>query len=119
MKKVCLCCGGSFAAEPVEVAESFWTRLCGLMFRPALAPGAGMLLRNCSGIHCCFMNFSIDAVYLDDGLRVIAVETVRPWRLGGLHTGTRHVLEVAAGRAASLQPGDRLSWKETGESHGQ
>lgn len=99
-------------AGRVAVADGFFTRFRGLMFRKALAPGEGLLLKNCPAIHCCFVRFSIDAVYLDAGMRVIAVETVKPWRLGRQFPGVKHVLELEAGNARDLTPGMHIEWKE-------
>ena len=99
-------------ADRVALADRFLTRFRGLMLRRALAPGEGLLLKNCSTIHCCFMRFPIDAVYLDRRMRVVAVETVKPWRLGGIFPGARHVLELEAGRARDLVPGMQINWKE-------
>ena len=96
----------------VAVADSFFTRFKGLMLRKSLAPGEGLLLKNCSAIHCCFMRFPIDAVYLDADLRVVSTETVKPWRLGGRFPGTRHVLELEERRARELLPGTQIHWKE-------
>lgn len=104
--------GGCPIADRVALADGFFTRFRGLMLRKALLPGEGLLLKNCSAIHCCFMRFSIDAVYLDQRMRVVAAETVRPWRLGGRFPGARHVLELGAGSARDLAPGVQIEWKE-------
>lgn len=103
---------GGKLAEKVEEADSFFTRLKGLMFRKTLEEGEGLLLRNCPAIHCCFMRFTIDVVYLDDLLNVIGVETVRPWQTGGRYKGTRHVLELRENACSGIYPGMRLAIKE-------
>src|SRR5258708_2272580 len=56
---------GKFLAEDLEVERSMLGRTAGLMFRRRLAPGAGMWIVPCNGIHMMFMNFAIDAVFLD------------------------------------------------------
>lgn len=99
-------------ADRVAVAGSFFTRFRGLMLRKSLPAGEGLLLKNCSAIHCCFMRFPIDAVYLDGHMRVVGAETVKPWRLGGQFPGARHVLELPAGSARALIPGTQTQWKE-------
>jgi uncharacterized membrane protein (UPF0127 family) len=99
---------GGVLAENVRLADRFGSRFLGLMGRRSLAPGEGLLLKNCSSIHCFFMRFPIDAVYLDAQLRVVGAETVAPWRVGHLFRGARHVLELAAGAAAGLRPGDTV-----------
>lgn len=102
-------------AQHVFVAGNCFSRFKGLMFRKSLPAGEGLFLKNCSAIHCCFMRFPIDAVYLDKGMRVVAVETVKPWRLGGIYPGARHVLELSAGAGRDLVPGMPIKWKERAE----
>ena len=112
MKTCAAYTAGRALACPVAVADTFFTRFRGLMFRKELAPGEGLLLKHCNAIHCCFMAFPIDVVFLDGNMRVVAVETVNPWCLGGYFPGTRHVLELEAGRACHLTPGMLIEWKE-------
>jgi len=104
--------GSTLFGDKIEIADSFWSRFVGLMMRENLEPGGGLLLRHCSTIHCCFMRFPIDVVYLSNDLRVVGVETVKPWRIGGFFAGARHVLELKAGDAAGIRCGDRLTIKE-------
>ena len=104
--------GENLCAAQVSVADNFWLRFRGLMLRKSLAPGEGLLLWDCPAIHCCFMRFPIDVVYLDEEMTVVGKETVRPWRLGGRFAGARHVLEVAAGAAEAVRPGTHLTVKE-------
>lgn len=83
MKKMMLQIAGADKKNPslqIEVADSFCTRLRGLMGRKSLAEGQGLLIAPCSSIHMCFMRFAIDAVYIDReyrGLKV--VKGLRPW----------------------------------------
>lgn len=101
-----------FFAPRVIVANSYFTRLKGLMFRKQLEEGEGLLLENCSSIHCCFMKFPIDVVYLSDIMEVLKVETVRPWRIGSIVRGAKHILEVGEGTASTLKHGDKLIFEE-------
>ena len=101
-----------FCADRIEIADSYLTRLKGLMFRKALGKGEGLLLKKCSSIHCCFMNFPIDVVYLCDKMEVLKVETVRPWRVGSIVRGAKHILELPEGAASGLRRGDRIIMKE-------
>ena len=112
MKKCEIWQGGTLFGDQIEVADSFFARFRGLMLRKSLQPGGGLLLKRCGAIHCCFMRFPIDAVYLDREMRIVGTETVAPWRLGGRFPGAGHVLELAAGGAAALQAGTRLTIKE-------
>ena len=55
-----------------------------------------------------FMRFAIDAVFCDRDLVVLGVERdLKPWKMAG-RKGAKVVVELAAGAAAGLQPGDRL-----------
>ena len=84
----------------VVVADSYWTRLRGLLGRRGLEPGEGLLLRPANSVHTGFMRFSIDIVFLDRELRVLrVVEAVPPWRVK-VRRGARAVLELRAGEAA-------------------
>jgi len=60
------------------------------------------------------MRFSIDAVFIDKGGRVVRVaERLRPWRLATAARGARDVLELPAGTAArtGTQAGDELQFE--------
>jgi uncharacterized membrane protein (UPF0127 family) len=97
--------------ERCVVAESFLTRLRGLLGRSVLPRGEGLLIVPCGSVHTWFMRFPIDVVFLDRDLRVVGVAAdVRPWRLRWRKGGKR-VLELAAGQAAArgIGVGDRLA----------
>jgi uncharacterized membrane protein (UPF0127 family) len=83
------------------------------MGKKRLKPKGGLLLKNCSSIHCFFMRIPIDAVYLSKDFTVLKIETVQPWRIGSFVRGTKHVLELAEGAAASLKSGDRITCSES------
>ncbi len=101
-------CGGRVLADKVEAADTFLKRFRGLMGRKSLADGEGLLLLNCSSIHCFFMKIAIDAVYLSEDMTVLGKETLAPWKIGGRFQKTAHVLELAAG-AADVAVGQSLN----------
>lgn len=107
--------GGTAVASQVAVADSFGSRFLGLMGKASLESEEGLLLMRCRSIHCCFMRFPIDAVYLDGAMKIVGIETVKPWRLGRLFRGARHVLELSAGGAAGLFLGDTLLLQDRDE----
>lgn len=90
------------------IADTFFRRFRGLMLRKSLNPGEGLLLQNCSSIHCCFMRFSIDVVYLSEEMDVVKIETVKPWRIGSFVPGAAHVLEMEEGAGSDLRIGNRI-----------
>jgi len=93
---------GTTLASNVTVAETFGARLRGLMLRPPLAPGAGLLIRPCSGIHTCFMRGAIDVVFLDDaGAVVAALGPLAPFRVTRIYPRAAAVLELPPGTVAA------------------
>ncbi len=99
-------------AERVENAQDMLKRLVGLMFRPSLGSGHGMLISRCAAVHTCFMRFEMDAVFLDKNRKVLRViPQMRPWRFSPWVWGADSVLELPGGAAAGqLAVGDTLSF---------
>ncbi|MGW0870073.1 DUF192 domain-containing protein [Streptomyces sp. NPDC002740] len=87
--------GGGFRVVPLEIAASYRARTRGLLGRDSV--DGAMLLSPAGSVHTFRMRMPIDVAYLDRRLRVIAVHTMRPGRLGLPRLRSRHVLEAAAG----------------------
>ncbi|BFO14939.1 DUF192 domain-containing protein [Streptomyces sp. KM77-8] len=83
------------AVIPLEIATSYRARTRGLLGRNSLT--GALLLSPASSIHTFRMRIPIDVAYLDRDLRVIAVSTMPPGRLGLPRWRARHVLEAEAG----------------------
>ncbi|MZP30313.1 DUF192 domain-containing protein [Heliobacterium undosum] len=95
----------------VDVADSFWRRLRGLLDETALPPDRGLLLTPCNQIHTVGMGFAIDVLYLDgQGVIIDIDEALPPGRFGQRRSDALSTLELAAGtaRRLALQPGMRL-----------
>ena len=88
----------------VPVARTYFSRLRGLMGKASLGEEEGLFLAECSRVHCCFMRFPIDVLYVGCDLRGIEVETLEPWQLGKRVKGARHVLEMPAGYFDGIVP---------------
>ncbi|MEV7991717.1 DUF192 domain-containing protein [Streptomyces sp. NPDC086077] len=86
------------ATVPLEIATSYRARTRGLLGRDAVE--GAMLLSPANSVHTFRMRMPIDVAYLDRELVVVAVRTMRPWRLGLPRLRARHVLEAEAGRMA-------------------
>ncbi|MGW0773220.1 DUF192 domain-containing protein [Streptomyces sp. NPDC002835] len=84
---------------PVEIAARYRTRRRGLLGRDG-TDGA-MLLTPCNSVHTIGMRFPIEVAYLDGELRVLAVRTMRPGRVGLPRLRARLVLEAEAGRLSA------------------
>ncbi|MRW90362.1 DUF192 domain-containing protein [Duganella sp. FT80W] len=97
-------------AIDVMVAASAPARMRGLLARPPLQAGQGMLIRPCNLIHTIGMAYAIDVVFLRrDGLVLKVASAVPPLRFRG-HWRAHCVLELAAGEAArcAIVPGITL-----------
>ncbi len=97
--------------DRVSIAATFRTRLKGLLGRPGLQPGEGLLLWRVNGVHSVGMHFPIDVVYLDEqGTIVRVVRCLGPNRLARAAPGAHSCLELAEGSAAALglDPGVRI-----------
>jgi|TARA_B100000315_G_C14490441_1_gene547328 hypothetical protein len=67
-------------SKKVEVADSFFTRLKGLMFRERMPWDEALIFYNSPSIHTFFMKFPIDIVFLDGDMRVIRIaRNFEPW----------------------------------------
>ncbi|MGA8108076.1 MAG: DUF192 domain-containing protein [Acidobacteriaceae bacterium] len=96
----------------IGLADSFLSRLYGLLGRSGLDPGSGILIRPSSGVHTIGMRFPIDVVALDKDLRVVKTwRRLPPWRITSVSLRTHSVLELAPGQidACRIEPGDRLA----------
>ncbi|MFI6561586.1 DUF192 domain-containing protein [Streptomyces sp. NPDC050534] len=93
---------------PLEIATSYRARTKGLLGRDSV--DGAILLSPANSIHTFRMRIPIDVAYLDRDLNVIAVRTMKPWRLGLPRPRSRHVLEAEAGVMAGwgLRAGTRV-----------
>ncbi len=99
---------GRVICDRCHLARRPWQRMRGLLGRSGLEPGEGMLFEPAGSIHMFFMRFAIDAIFCDRDLNVIGVERdLALWRVAG-RKGAKIVVEVAAGAAAGVEPGDQL-----------
>jgi uncharacterized protein len=90
----------SCAPLRAEVADTFWSRLRGLMGRKNIPADYGLLLLPCNSVHMCFMRFAIDVIYLDKEWKILKiVRGLPPWCGLSFCYGAAAVLEVAAGAA--------------------
>ncbi|MEV0206325.1 DUF192 domain-containing protein [Streptomyces sp. NPDC050788] len=100
------------AHVPLEIATSYRARTKGLLGRDAV--DGAILLSPANSIHTLRMRIPIDVAYLDRDLKVIAVRTMKPWRLGLPRLRSRHVVEAEAGAMAGwgLREGVRVEVRD-------
>lgn len=94
-----------------RVANTIWTRFKGLIGVRELAPGDGLAIIPCNGIHCMFMSIPIDVVYVSADHRVVALDPeMQPWAVGRFYRGAHYVIELPTGtiRQSGTAVGDQL-----------
>jgi uncharacterized membrane protein (UPF0127 family) len=102
---------GALVADQIARADTFWSRLVGLLGHAKLDPGHGLLIDPCNSVHTFFMRFPIDVAFLaPDGTVVRAVHNLKPWRGTKLYPRAKSTLELPAGTLAQagVAEGDRL-----------
>lgn len=91
-----------------------WERGRGLLGRPPLAEGEGMLIAPCRMVHTVGMRYNLDLAFLDRSGKVRKlVSGLRPARIAGSLPACA-TLELAPGTLSriGLQEGDLLIWRE-------
>jgi uncharacterized protein len=102
---------GLIICDSVRVADTFFRRARGLLFR-SLKPGQGIVLRPEWTIHTHFMRYPIDVVFLDPDMTVVDIaHSLKPWRTASCRAA-REVVELAAGECErhGLEVGDQVAW---------
>jgi uncharacterized membrane protein (UPF0127 family) len=107
--------GGAVLAQKAWATEDVSERIKGFLGRDSIDEGEGLLIAPCGSLHTMGMRVPLDAVFLDEALRVTKVaRSVQP---GSLAWGTlsqiffswkSQVLELPEGAAKNLKPGDQL-----------
>lgn len=105
---------GRQLGDRVILADWFWPRLRGLIARPRIEPGEGLLIVPCRGVHMYMMTYPIDVALIDkEGVVVALYRELAPGTRTGWHAGARQALEVPAGTLAETHTalGDRVAWQ--------
>jgi len=87
----------SFLATDLQIADTHWSRLVGLLrtSRDKFSSGRGLWIVPCHGVHTFAMRYPIDLIYLDSDKTVIHIEeNVKPWRIAPLVLQAATVLEL-------------------------
>ena len=104
---------GTILGARIRIADDFRSRTFGLLGSPPPAPGGGLLLIPCRGIHMVGMHYPLDVLFLDSkGAVVGAHHALRP---GPRFRWSRHAasaLELPTGtlRASGTRRGDVVVW---------
>lgn len=98
--------------DNLEVADTAWSRMRGLLGRSFLAEDSGLLILRCNSIHMFFMRFPIDVFFLDNSDKVVGLaHKIPPFALSPIFWKATKAIEVASGmiEKTHTQIGDQLS----------
>ena len=98
----------------IEIADTFISRLNGLMFRKKLDKGSGLIINPCNSIHMCFMNFPLDIIFVrKDNTICDFIENIKPWRISKIYFDAEYVIELPAGtiKEKNIKKNQKISTK--------
>lgn len=97
-------------AMAAEVADTWRSRLVGLLGRHGLEDGGGLIIEPCSSVHCLGMRFTIDVLFCDRDGTVLYAKTLRPQRFSPMVRRARRAIELPEGtiRRTGTVTGDRI-----------
>jgi uncharacterized protein len=96
----------AYLARHLRVADTHWSRFCGLMGADVASfpAGLGLWIVPSSGVHTFAMRFPIDVIYLDrDKVVVHLEENLKPWRVAPVKFRAKSVLELPGNTLTSTQ----------------
>ncbi len=96
----------NLSADGIEIpcviyeAKTFYEKFSGLMF---CRQKYGLMIKNCSSVHTCFMKFKIDVVCLDKDYKIVKIfYGIKPFRAVFQFNKTKHILELPSGCYGSI-----------------
>ena len=85
-------------AENALIADTFFSRMRGLLNRSSLAFDEALIITCCQSIHMLFMRFAIDAIFVDDENRVVGVvKNIKPFQFSAIFFKASYVVETTVG----------------------
>src|SRR5690348_7237874 len=98
-----------------KVADTFWTRGVGLLNRKGLDEGEGLIIIPNNSVHCFFMRFTIDVVFISKEQKIVYIyPKMKPWRVSKIVGKAHYVIELSGGTVERIgaQVGDEVEWQD-------
>jgi uncharacterized membrane protein (UPF0127 family) len=100
-----------------EIADTFFSRLRGTMFKKVLERGLILTLPNTrsrsgSAIHMFFVRFPLDIIFADSDKKVVDVVSIDPWKTYTPKKPAKYVIEMEEGtiKSSATEIGDELDF---------
>ncbi|MEN6551645.1 MAG: DUF192 domain-containing protein [Methanobacterium sp.] len=100
-----------------EIADTFFSRLRGTMFKKELKRGLILKLpssrsRSGSAIHMFFVRFPLDIIFADVDKKVVDIISIDPWKTYTPKSPAKYVIEMEKGtiESSGTEIGDELDF---------
>lgn len=94
------------SAKPIQIANTFWKRLKGLMGEKNIYP---FFIPDCAAIHTFWMKQSLDVFWVNENLEIIKIKkNIKPQKFI-FCSKAKHVLEAPVGFYKNLKIGDKVA----------
>lgn len=103
---------GTELARSVQEAENFFERLKGLIGKTNFNKGEALVFKRCPSVHTFGMRFSIDLLFVDKDLKVMAlVENLKPYAFTPFFAHASLTIELPTGTLAESRTrvGDQIA----------
>lgn len=85
----------SIIADKAKIADTFMSRMIGLLNRKCINKGEALIITKCNSIHMFFMKFAIDAIFIDKNNVVVGlIPAITPFCLSPIFFKSSYVVEV-------------------------
>ena len=102
-------------ATNAQLANTFFTRLKGLLGTSRLEAGKGLIIRPCNSIHTVGMKYAIDVLFMDEHDQILKIVMgMKAGKFSFCRNNSSYVVELPAGVVAATGTaiGDNLSITE-------
>ena len=85
-------------SDNAKTADTFISRLVGLLNRASLNPGEALLITHCHSIHMFFMRFPIDVIFINDENNVVGlIKGIKPFQMSPFFLKASCAIETPIG----------------------
>lgn len=102
-------------ANKGQLADTFLSRMVGLLAHSDLPSGEALVITRCNSIHMLFMRFAIDVIFVDKAHNVVGlVRDIKPFRLSRIYSRAFYAVECPVGVIDQTRTceGDVIAWDD-------
>ncbi|MBP9855480.1 MAG: DUF192 domain-containing protein [Candidatus Omnitrophica bacterium] len=89
-------------ANKAQMADTFPSRMTGLLKHKELAQNEALIITRCNSIHMFFMKFAIDVIFINKANKVVGlVKNIQPNHLSPIYWSATKAIELPVGIISS------------------